>query len=204
MHSDENELSAPYAEKKITAGLWVLGYALFFITSALLARIFIEGRGDGLVWLWRMLVLGPALLLLIWYDVREFRLPDMITLPLIFSGLAFARLDGADQLLRCGLGAAFGYFVIWGLRWIWLRYRGHPGIGLGDAKLLSAGGAWLGIGLVPGVILLSSAVGIGLIVFSVLLQRQKNFSGKNLMPFGLALSPAIWAFECLNPLIILY
>lgn len=201
MHSDENELSTPFAEKKSTAALWVSVYAVLFIALGVAGRAMTADAETDMVWLWRMLVLGPALLLLVWFDVREFRLPDMITLPLILSGLVFATLGDANSLLQSALGAAFGYILILGLRWFWLHYRGHPGIGLGDAKLLAAGGAWLGIGLLPGAILLSSLVGFLLIVFSVVFRQQKNLNDKTLMPFGPALSAAIWGCESFSTLL---
>ncbi len=38
--------------------------------------------------------------------------------------------------------------------------RGRVGLGLGDAKLLAAGGAWLGVALLPDVLLVSALAGL--------------------------------------------
>ncbi len=109
--------------------------------------------------LWVSAGLAIALLWLCWVDLREMRLPDFLTLPLIAAGLAWAFLV-TEQLPASLAGALAGYAVIWGLEIFWRRVRGQEGIGLGDAKLLAGAGAWLGWMGLPIVLLVASASGL--------------------------------------------
>lgn len=118
-------------------------------------------------------------LTLIDYDTQL--LPDDITLPLLWLGLAFNIGGGFTDLKSAVVGAIFGYLILWCVYWLFKIVTGKEGMGYGDFKLLAAIGAWFGWQLLPAVILLSSVVGavigIALIVFG----------GKNrqsAIPFG--------------------
>ena len=50
---------------------------------------------------------------LAWIDMRTFRLPDLLTLPLVLAGLAVSALRVQGWPFEAGLGAAFG---LWRLR----------------------------------------------------------------------------------------
>jgi leader peptidase (prepilin peptidase)/N-methyltransferase len=114
---------------------------------------------------------GWWLLLLALIDVAHGRLPDLLTLPLLAAGLALAALaplPGLARPLDSGLGAALGFLLLWACGRLYLAWRGRHGLGLGDAKLLGALGAWLGVsGLAPVILLaalsaLAFALGTGL------------------------------------------
>lgn len=118
-------------------------------------------------------------LTLIDYDTQL--LPDDITLPLLWLGLAFNIGGGFTDLKSAVIGAMCGYLILWSVYWLFKIVTGKEGMGYGDFKLLAAIGAWFGWQLLPAVILLSSVVGavigIGLIIFG----------GKNrqsAIPFG--------------------
>ena len=96
---------------------------------------------------------GPATALLGWWllalaliDLRSWRLPDVLTLPLVVAGLVAAWLDflPGTGLARAIAGAVLGYVALAGIAWVYRRLRHREGLGLGDAKLLAAAGAWLG------------------------------------------------------------
>lgn len=103
-------------------------------------------------------------------DLDTQMLPDDITLPLLWAGLAF-NLDAT--FVRLGpavIGAMAGYLALWSVYWAFKLLTGKEGMGYGDFKLLAAIGAWLGWQMLPLVILLSSmvgaAVGITLMAFA--------------------------------------
>lgn len=144
--------------------------------------------------LWSLFILGPTLLLLTWYDLTEYRLPNLLTIPLIAAGFAFAWNSSEHDLILSVLGAIVGYGLVFGLQQLYLRFRGQEGIGLGDGKLLAAGGAWLGIlGLGP-ILLLSSVLGMAFFGVTAFFNAN-SLEKKQYFPFGPFLAVSIWALS---------
>lgn len=136
-------------------------------------------------------VLGWTLLRLAWIDWRTFRLPDRLTLPLLLLGLAasLATSPAGDPWSHM-IGAAAGYaaFRLVGLGY--RRWRGIEGLGQGDAKLLAAGGAWLGWAALPWTVVL--AAGLGLASAALAGWRRGGLDPGRMIPFGPAIALAIW------------
>ncbi len=114
--------------------------------------------------------LTAALVALAFIDLDTQFLPDDLTLPLMWAGIASAALGWIPVTLSASVGGAVtGYLSLWFVFHAYRLIRGKEGMGAGDFKLLAALGAWMGWQLIPSIILLSSAVGaavgIGLIVF---------------------------------------
>jgi len=143
--------------------------------------------------------LGPLLpLLCVWLvvgvilsvvDLREHRLPNALTLPMLIVtpvGLAVADLLGSSPTAAgagwagAGLGALLWLGVL-GLLWLVSRGRG---IGLGDVKLSPSLGATLGwISLETALIgLVMSFIAGGLV--SVVLLLAKRVKRQTAIPFG--------------------
>ncbi|NOT14160.1 MAG: prepilin peptidase [Methylotenera sp.] len=122
-----------------------------------------------------------ALITLTMIDFDTQLLPDDITLPLLWLGLACNLNHGFTDLKSAVIGAMVGYLILWSIFWIFKLIRGKEGMGYGDFKLLAAIGAWFGWKLLPAVILLSSTLGavIG-IALIVITKRGKEVP----MPFG--------------------
>jgi leader peptidase (prepilin peptidase)/N-methyltransferase len=135
-------------------------------------------------------VLGWSLLALAWIDWRQLRLPDFLTLPLLGAGLAAAVLAGPEALLSGVIGVLAGYAALRLVGEGYFRLRGIEGLGQGDAKLLAAGGAWLGWEALPWVVLLAALLGLGLAA----LQRARGIAltRETALPFGPPLALAIW------------
>ncbi len=140
-------------------------------------------------------LLGWWLLLLGAIDRRTGLLPDMLTLPLVAAGLleGLVTMDGAPPIDRVA-GAAAGYAVFAGLAFAYRRLRGRDGLGLGDAKLLAAGGAWLGWQALPGVIL----VGAGGALAAALILQRGGLTRHTAIAFGPWLALGIWAMRLLG------
>ena len=76
--------------------------------------------------------------------MRYFLLPDYVTLPLVAAGLVHPHmLLDPDAIGGYIIGAAAGYAFVRLLRFAYRRWRQREGMGLGDAKLLAAAGAWV-------------------------------------------------------------
>nr|WP_070959634.1 A24 family peptidase [Hyphomonas sp. Mor2] len=174
----------------LAAGLTV-SYAVIFLVLAT------PGRSVGMG-LYASLGLGTALLMLSYIDLRTGLLLDIITLPLILAGFGVTILLGASWQLSIA-GALIGYGAIAALSWFWRHVRGYEGIGLGDAKLLAAGGAWVGAGLLPVVLLIAS--GLGIISAFTVSQRTQSRRDQLAIPFGPHLSLGIWSAWCITEMI---
>ncbi len=112
-------------------------------------------------WLaWASAGLGWALLTLAVIDARHTLLPDGLTVPLIPAGLAVAWALDPGRLADHAIGAAIGFILLLGLGLAYKRLRGREGIGLGDAKLFAAAGAWVAWEGLSGVLLLGSAAAL--------------------------------------------
>jgi len=132
---------------------------------------------------WIQIFLILVLLYLAYFDLRTFRLPDIITLPLIFTGLLFNSLSnqGFASFQDSIIGATLGYTGLWLLNALYRALKKQNGIGMGDAKLLAALGAWLGWQPLPGILFTASLTGlIGGIVW--LVWNKQNHRAA--FPFG--------------------
>ena len=111
-----------------------------------------------------------ALIALTFIDADTQLLPDQITQPLIWLGLLVNLGNLFTDLTSALIGAVVGYLALWSIYWLFKLITGKEGMGYGDFKLLAAIGAWLGVSMLPLVILLSSlvgaVVGISLIMFA--------------------------------------
>jgi len=114
-------------------------------------------------------------------DIDTQLLPDSITLPLLWAGLAFNLRGTFVDLPSAVLGAIAGYLVLWSVYWAFRLATGKEGMGFGDFKLLAAIGAWLGWKMLPLVILASSFVGaVTGIALMILARRGRDVP----IPFG--------------------
>jgi leader peptidase (prepilin peptidase)/N-methyltransferase len=134
--------------------------------------------------------LGWTLLVLAAIDVLALRLPDVLTLPLIVAGLGVSWWLPEQDVLGHAVAALLGIAIFYGIAAAYRRARGQEGLGLGDAKLAGAAGAWLGWQALPFVVLLACSVGF-LWVGIAMIQRGKNALSERI-PFGVALCFAIW------------
>ena len=79
------------------------------------------------------------------------------------------------------IGGVLGYLIIWLIIFAYKKIKNKEGMGLGDAKLLSAIGFWFGWVSIPFVLFLSSIIALGFSLPS-LVNKSKNLSSQ--IPFG--------------------
>lgn len=143
-------------------------------------------------------ILGWALIVLATVDFIAMRLPDPITLPLIVLGLLISVLSPELSLRDRMIGAAAGYGFFAGVGLVYQRLRGRPGLGLGDAKLAAAAGAWLGWAALPIFVLLACLGGIAWAGLRMIHSRDSLHMP---LPFGVPLAGAFWLMWLYAPLI---
>ena len=73
---------------------------------------------------------------------------------------------------------------------LYSRVRGRDGLGLGDAKLFAASGAWLGLEGLPAVLLV--ACGAAIVALLVMAWRSQALSATTRIPFGPFLAFGTW------------
>lgn len=159
---------------------------------------------DALKWA----VFSAIVIVLVFTDLRERILPDVVNYTGFALGLAFSLVtkpsDGtAEWLARHAfgfspplpllsltdaiLGAALGSGLLWAVSEVYFRLRGREGMGMGDVKMMLMVGAFLGFKRTLLTIftgsLLGSVLGLAFILF-----RRKHSTYE--LPFGTFLGMA--------------
>jgi leader peptidase (prepilin peptidase)/N-methyltransferase len=150
--------------------------------------------------LWVSLALGWTLLALAAIDLRHHLLPDRLTLPLIPGGLATAYFVAPERLALHAIGVAAGFIAFAGIAWAYRLVRRRSGLGLGDAKLLAAAGAWLGWPALPGLVAAAAVAAL-----AVALTRAafgERLAAATRIAFGPYLALALWLFWLYGPLLL--
>ncbi|MGO8915018.1 MAG: prepilin peptidase [Stellaceae bacterium] len=159
------------------------------LAVALWAATLAEG-GD----LWASCVLGWLLLALAAADWRTYLLPDPLVAALALAGVAASALLMPAALIDHVIGAGAGFLVFWAVAALYRRWRGRDGLGLGDAKLLGALGAWVSWEGLPSIVLIAAVAAL-----SAALLRRRLSAGDRL-PFGPFLALGGWIVWLYGPL----
>jgi leader peptidase (prepilin peptidase)/N-methyltransferase len=166
-------------------GWFYPGVELAALAVALIAAVLDQGQE-----VWLDCVLGWWLLALAWIDARHWLLPDLLTLPLVLTGLVAALLFTPNELTDRAFGAALGYLVFRTVAILYRKLRGRDGLGGGDAKLLAAAGAWVGASGLPQVILIAALA--ALCATACLRLSGVRLGAFSALPFGPFLALATW------------
>ena len=154
--------------------------AIEMLTAALFAACGVHFGAQPATLLWCGLV--ATLVALAFIDLDTQFLPDTLTLPLMWAGLAAATFGWLPIGLKDSvLGAMAGYLSLWFVFHAYRLIRGREGMGAGDFKLLAALGAWMGWQQIPSIILLSSAVGAVVGIALIVLRKHDR---EVPIPFG--------------------
>jgi leader peptidase (prepilin peptidase) / N-methyltransferase len=171
-------------------GWFYPGIEVAAVAVALAAVAFDRGEPSRL---WFDCLLGWALLTLAWIDLDRYTLPDLLTLPLLLMGLGVPAWEAPDRVTDHALAAAVGYVLFRTVALAYRRWRGRDGLGEGDAKLVAAGGAWLGLVSLSWLILIAAVAalaGAGLARLA-----GKRLDAATAIPFGPFLALALYALR---------
>lgn len=179
-------VSARYAVVEVlNAAAWLLLFARFGVTT------------EALV----LLPFASSMIVLFFTDWDHKLLPNRITLPLAFVGLALAPLNPRLDLRLGGLivenaasraiaglaGAAIGYGVFLALVVLWRVLFRREAMGGGDLKMMLGVGAFLGV---QGVFVTIFAASVAGTLFSLPLLVFGRWGVSRELPFGCFLAPA--------------
>jgi leader peptidase (prepilin peptidase)/N-methyltransferase len=179
---------------KAAIGLFYPGIEMLAVAAVIWAALSLP---PGLVWVGCLL--GWWLIVLAVIDARDLILPDVLTLPLLATGLAVTWFIAPAALGHHIAGAVAGFAVIAIVGFVYRRIRGRDGIGLGDAKLMAAAGAWVSWTGLPGVLLIAALTGIAVTLVGALM-GQRDLAAK--LPFGPHIALGTWIIWVHGPLII--
>ena len=145
------------------------------LAACAIARYGASAAGAG------AMLLTFFLVALAFIDLDTQLLPDDLTLPLLWLGLAFNLAGTFAPIADAVVGAMAGYGILWAVYWAFRLATGKEGMGHGDFKLLAALGAWFGWQALPAIVLLASAVGAAVGIAMIVFARHRR---EVPIPFG--------------------
>ncbi len=133
-----------------------------------------------------LFILTIFFVIIFFIDLKHFIIPNELTFPLMAIGFLKSFDPNLNQYLfpnyiNSLIGGVVGYLIIWFIIFAYKRLRNKEGMGLGDAKLLSAIGFWFGWISIPFILFFSSFVALGFAIPS-LVNKSKTMSSQ--IPFG--------------------
>ena len=133
-----------------------------------------------------LIILTIFFIIIFFIDLKHFIIPNTLTFPLMFIGFIKSFDPNLNNFLfpnyiNSLIGGVIGYLIIWLIIFAYKKIRNKEGMGLGDAKLLSAIGFWFGWYSIPFVLFLSSIIALAVSLPS-LINKSKNLYSQ--IPFG--------------------
>ena len=125
-------------------------------------------------------------IIIFFIDLRHFIIPNELTYSLMIIGFIKTFFIHSDLLLFPDyidsiIGGFIGFLIIWLIIYLYKKFKNVEGMGLGDAKLLSALGFCFGWLSIPFILIFSSLLAL-LITLPSLVKKTKNMSTQ--IPFG--------------------
>ncbi|STZ56255.1 Pectic enzymes secretion protein outO [Moraxella lacunata] len=147
-------------------------YPLVELITALLSVLVIYTLGAniagalGLIYLWILIALTGI-------DFDTQLLPDRLVFPLGMMGLMANTQNIFTSVSSAVWGGLLGFLSFWLVAKLYALITKKDGMGAGDFKLLGAIGAWLGVSMLPFLILVSAVLGS---IVGVVLMRMRGES----------------------------
>ena len=167
-----------------------LQYPIVELLTAVLTTLFFFIFGLT-TWTFCAIFCLYVLIVLSFIDLETYTIPDILSIGLIFFGLAVCCLNPAfdgnwlNKFTQSIMGASIGFFGSWGLALSCSAFIKKEALGGGDIKLMGAIGALSGCWGMANALMLSSL--FGLICF-LILARLKKTPENGAIPFGPFLS----------------
>ncbi len=123
------------------------GMLSFALWMALVHVPLVEGGAIAVGRWLATFVFAMALVVVIFIDIDDWTIPDVVVLPMAGIGIALAAIDPeivGISPAAAAAAAAGGWAAFAGIRLLYLRLRGIEVLGRGDAKLLAMVGAFTG------------------------------------------------------------
>jgi prepilin signal peptidase PulO-like enzyme (type II secretory pathway) len=168
---------------------------------ALLSAVVVTGFYHLIVfhnWPSLLILLPLMLILLSVIDIRSKLLPNQFTYPLTVLGLIFNYAFSFVSLKNALLGLIVGFLLPYLLNRLYVVVRKKTGMGLGDAKLYAAIGAWLGVYYLLTIFIIASIINL-ITILTIAMRGQ--FKLDSYLAYGPTISIATLLSLTLIPLI---
>ena len=131
-------------------------------------------------------ILTICFVIIFFIDLKHFIIPNELTVTLMVIGIIKSidpdlNNEIFPNFINSVLGGVIGYVLIWLIILFYKKVRNKEGMGLGDAKLLSAIGFWFGWVSLPFILFFSSFIAL-VSVLPDLIKNKKNLTSQ--IPFG--------------------
>ena len=131
-------------------------------------------------------ILTICFVIIFFIDLKHFIIPNELTVTLMVIGIIKSidpdlNYEIFPNFINSVLGGVIGYMLIWLIILFYKKVRNKEGMGLGDAKLLSAIGFWFGWVSLPFILFFSSFIAL-VSVLPDLIKNKKNLTSQ--IPFG--------------------
>ena len=131
-------------------------------------------------------ILTICFVIIFFIDLKHFIIPNELTITLMVIGIIKSidpdlNYEIFPNFINSVLGGVIGYMLIWLIILFYKKVRNKEGMGLGDAKLLSAIGFWFGWVSLPFILFFSSFIAL-VSVLPDLIKNKKNLTSQ--IPFG--------------------
>ena len=131
-------------------------------------------------------ILTICFVIIFFIDLKHFIIPNELTITLMVIGIIKSidpdlNNEIFPNFINSVLGGVIGYMLIWLIILFYKKVRNKEGMGLGDAKLLSAIGFWFGWVSLPFILFFSSFIAL-VSVLPDLIKNKKNLTSQ--IPFG--------------------
>ncbi len=182
-----NSLGRNYPKERATI---VILSSIYILTLLVLS-----GQESSIQVIFGLVVL-PFLVWISANDLRSYEIPDLATLGVTVTALAYLFHFNPSDLLKHAASGIATTSVLWIVGEVYFRRYSQEGLGIGDAKLFGASVLLNGPIHIPDLLLLSSLGGLCM----TLLSKLRGASSELGVPFGPYIAYATYIVFFLDPL----
>lgn len=133
-----------------------------------------------------LIILSIFFIIIYFIDLEHYIIPNELTYTLMVIGFLKTYFTDANSFMfpdyfQSVMGGLMGFLIVWSIIFVYKKLKNTEGMGLGDAKFLSALGFWFGWISLPFILIFSSVIALSFSIPS-LIKKTKTMSTQ--IPFG--------------------
>ena len=133
-----------------------------------------------------LIILSIFFVIIYFIDLKHYIIPNELTYTLMVIGFLKTYFTDTNSFMfpdyiQSVIGGLMGFLIVWSIIFIYKKLKNIEGMGLGDAKFLSALGFWFGWVSLPFILIFSSIIALSFSIPS-LIKKTKTMSTQ--IPFG--------------------